>query len=121
MNKPKTRVSIAKEYGKSIFFHINCYCISPECSHLLEMEYNEQCNDLEMNIYSDIEVHSLYNSNWFIRQWLKVKGIFKIIFGIPLTYSSCIIIYGEDHINDYIEALEYAREKFKKIKEDDNG
>lgn len=120
MSKPKTRVSIAKEYDKSMFFHITCHCISPECTHILEMEYDKRCNDLEMNIYADIKVHSLYNSNWFIQQWLKVKGIFKIIFGVPLTYTSNIVIYGEDHINDYIEALEHAKAKFKKFKVDDN-
>ncbi len=120
MSKPSRGVSIVKEYDKTIFIHLACDCMSPDCTKIFELSYEEDVRMIIMNIYVDLMVHTLYNDNWFIRQWNKVKGIFKILFNIPLTYSTDLCLVNEDHIQDFIDALEYARIKLAKVEDETN-
>jgi len=117
MSKPSYGVSVVKEYDKTVFIHLICDCMSPECTKIFELSYEKDINMVIMNIYADLVVHSLYDDNWFIRQWNKVKGIFKILFNIPLTYSTDLCLVEEQHIQDFIEALEYARIKLIEAKD----
>jgi len=121
MNEPSYGISIIKEYDESIFYHLSCDCLTPEHTYVMELEFDDECGDLRLNIWSEMAVHSLYDNNWFIHQWNKIKGIWNIIFGIPLIYSSDLGITSEKHINDFIEALEYGKDKIKKFKEPKDG
>ena len=118
MNNPSYGISIVKEYDDAIFFHLACDCISPEHTYVLEMEFDDQCGDISLNIWSEMCVHSLYDTNWFTCQWNKLKGIWKIIFGIPFVYTSDVCFTNDKHITSFIEALEYGREKIKNHKRD---
>jgi len=111
MNKPSCGISIIKEYDQSTFFHLSCDCLSPEHTWVLEMDYDDTYGDMTLNIWAECCIHSMYNDNWFIRQWNKITGIWKIIFNIPFIYTSDLGITDERHINSFIEALEYGRER----------
>lgn len=113
MNKLSYEISIIKEYDSSIFYHLSCDCLSPEHTHVLELEFDDEIGDMTLNIWSEIYIRSLYNDNWFIQQWNKIVGIWKIIFCIPFIYTSDLGITDEKHINSFIEALEYGRDKLK--------
>lgn len=109
-------ITIVKEYDTSIFFHLSCACISPECTKTLEMHYDEPTNSIDFIIYVDLTFSKLYSDNWFIHQYNKIKGIFKIIFNIPLTYQSEICIQDETQLTHFIEALQYGYDKLSKFK-----
>lgn len=113
MDKPSNGISIVKENKSSVFYHLSCDCMAPEHTYVVELNYDTDVNDLTFHIYSEMCVQDIYHDNWFIRQWNKIKGIFKIIFGIPLIFTSSVILTGETEVDDFIKALEYGKEHIK--------
>jgi hypothetical protein len=127
MNKPLKKIMIEGEWDKSIMYRAACDCGSPE--HDLDMEFDKEMGLTILTFYEKVEFFSNYWYNANDSKWdafrgkigalkRRLKAIFKLLTGGYLRYESTFIIYGEKQIGDFIEALQYAKEKTKAFKEE---
>lgn len=134
------KVSFLNSYDystKSIWYKIDCSCTSDDHSTIIEMEYDNEMNILSLHFYKDVSYSAwlfwkddnifgkFIDSLKIIKR--RIVGAIKLIFTGHLEMSEEFILMSENHINDFIEALQEAKEFCKEdinnekgIKENEN-
>ena len=128
-----TKLSFINNYdhkdGRSIWYKIDCDCSSDEHAANIEMEWDNEINMLVLNFYKEVSYSAWLfwkDDNFFGKAvdayriiMRRIKGAIKLIFTGSLEMQDEFIIQDEQHINDFIEALEeakqYCREGKKEI------
>lgn len=105
------------EYDKALFYKVECDCGSKD--HQLGIEIDsDKWPILSLTFYADLE-STIYwgKTNWFIRQWRKIKIITKIIFTGYITMEQEFLLIDDKHIDSYINALKEGKEILKRNRE----
>lgn len=123
MKKINYKVMKAGEFlGKEpvVYYKVDCDCGSDD--HILSFEIEHDESMLSLITYQKLSWSSYYSyNNIFGRLWRKIKAIFKLIFLDYIDIEGSIILQGEEHIQNFIDALEEGREQVKKsIKDYEN-
>lgn len=114
ISKFKKMVSRFWDTKDSVAYKVGCSCGSDDCGATIEIEYDPELQDmLLMHFYTEIHIGwynmgDLYNEgilNWFRFQVAKIKTAIKVLFTGRLEMSGEFILQGEEHIKDFIEAL----------------
>jgi hypothetical protein len=129
------KVSFLNKYdydkGKSIWYKISCDCGSDDHGATIEIEYDKEINMLFLHFYKEVE----YAAWWFWKDdnflgkikdiynciIKRIKGSIKLLFTGRLEMEDEFILSREDHINDFIEALQEGKEYCKEENSGDSG
>lgn len=118
------KVSFVNNYdykdGKSIWYKIDCDCGSDEHATTIEMEYDKSMNILSIHFYKEVSYSawSFWKDDDFFGKVKdayriiirRIKGSIKVLFTGHLPMSDEFILINEQHINDFIEALQEAKQ-----------
>jgi len=104
----------------SIFYKVICEC--GNCDMDLELEYDPEINFIELYFFKDISALDYdYSWNIFKRIYWRIKTALKILFKGRIYMDGSLTIRSEQHINDFIFALQEGQKKLKEnIKKDDH-
>lgn len=116
------RVMKLHEFEKSVFYRVACDCGAKDCDLSLIIEYDEELNYISLNMYKNLHASAHWNYGWkyfdFIRVWQnKIKMIKDILCKGYIEVQEEFLIKDENHINEFIEALEEGKEYIKKYLE----
>lgn len=101
-----------------VFYKADCTCCSNKCITSIDLEYDKDFGDINMNFYKDIAWCSSWgNLNWFQRAWKRITACTRILFTGFIELEESFQITGVDHIDSFIEALNEGKEKLVKHKE----
>jgi len=115
------RIMKLSEFDKAVYFRLACGCDADFHDTTIELEYDEEFNDIYLNLYKRIDIVDTWQDlNWFRRLILRLKKAYRILIHGYFEYEDTIIISGEEHIKAFIEALEYGRTKLIKDNNDIN-
>ena len=96
----------------SIFYKVICEC--GECSLDLELEYDSELEMLILYFYKEISARDYDKSfNIFKRLFWRIKTALKVLFKGSIYMDGDLLIRSEQHINDFIAALEQGQKKIK--------
>ena len=110
------RVMKIHEFDKSVFYRVACDCTDPEHDMTIELEVDEDI--LGLHIYSNLETSIYWGyNNWFTRQYKKIKYCFRLIFLGYIEVEQEFLFMEEEHINDFIKALQEGRDTMLDKKE----
>ncbi len=126
-DKPMKKIMVEGEFSKSIMYRAACDCGSPDHDLVIDMEFDKELGLTILTFYEKVEFSPYYWGNTEDSKWVafkgkmgalkrRVKAAFKLLTGSHLEYDSTFIMYGEDQIDDLIKAFEYAREKTRALK-----
>jgi hypothetical protein len=124
MSKPARGICKVAEYDTSVFYNVQCSCMSDKHAQTITLDIDDDV--IMLSIYSTIWTH--YNNRWcdtwqeklehfYNSQTLKWKQVFKLIFTGQVEAENEFLFQGEEQIRDYIAALEEGLEKLNSIKE----
>ena len=130
VEKPMRKVMIIGEWDKSrsIMFRAECDCGHQDHDMTIDIEIDK--NDIvSINFYKKMAVNAYYwydpNDLFFDRIIGKVKSVWKrikvcteILFTGFTKMESEFTFLEKEHIEDFIKALEYGKEKIGKWQED---
>lgn len=119
-----TKVSFRNNFDhkevRSIWYKVECDCGSDEHAATIEMEYDKEMNMLSLHFYKEVSYSAWCfwkDDNFFgkvkdayriiIR---RIKGAIKVLFTGHLPMEDEFLLVDEQHINDFIEALEEAKQ-----------
>jgi len=107
------------EYDDLIFYRVACACGNNECDCDITIEYDKSIKTISMSFCKNLYWNDYYGHKIFITRWLsRLKASFKLLFTGHIKVNEEFLIQSEDHINDFITALQEGREKMKKNKGD---
>jgi hypothetical protein len=96
----------------SIFYKVICDC--GDCYLDLELEYDPECDLIELNLFKEISARDYDSSfNIFKRFYWRIKTALKVLFKGVIYMDGSLIIQSEQHINDFIFALQEGQKKIK--------
>lgn len=105
----------SKSFRDSIFYKAACDCGSDDCTQTLILEYDRLGKFISLDMYAKESFSSYYSGrSWVERFWLRVKAAFKILFMDYIDVEGDFVFSGEEHIQDYIIALQSGLEELKK-------
>jgi len=96
------------QYDQAVFYQIACDCGSNE--HQLGLEMDVDNGILTLHLYADFEA-SVYwgKSNWFMRQWRKLKIILRLCFVGYIKMDQEFLIVDDKHVDSFINALQEGK------------
>lgn len=115
-----TRVCTMGEFETSVFLHAHCSCGHENHSQTLEIELDEDCDIINLLIYSKIVtpyVHEpscnapfLEKVEYFYKDWkARFSWIISIIFKGYVQAENVFTLDGDKQIEDYIDAISRAK------------
>lgn len=117
------RICKVAEYNNSVFLKAHCSCIDDDHVHTLILGYDTELNLLNLEIYAksftpwgnyDNAKTPLEKIEKIFKDWKRrISWIFSIIFKGYVETETSFEFYGEDQINDYLNALQEAKLKIK--------
>ncbi len=110
------RVMKTHDFDKSVFYRVACDCTEPDHDMTIEMEIDNDFPNIGLHIYAKLE-SSVYwgGSNWFERQWKRIKYSMSLLFKGWIEVEQEFLFINDEHISNFIEALEDGREKMRKL------
>ena len=124
-SKFKKFVSLNDKYPYMIGYRVDCACGDHEHSSHIDIEYDQELNDIQLVFYKTVH-YEYWNENdgffyWFKNIWVRIKKATKLIFTGDIEMSESFMLIGEDHINNFIEAmqegLEHCNEYIKNLED----
>ena len=98
-----------------IFYRVACACGDNECDCDIIFEHDKNINDISINFYKNLYWHDYYNHDMFITRWLaRLKLSLKILFTGNVKVQGEFLIQSEEHINNFIMALQEGKKKIQK-------
>ena len=99
-------------FRDTVFLKAHCHCGSDDCAQTLIVEADRIMDSVTLEICST--AYSEYTSNgWWSTQLVKLKWIFSILVKGRVEVENCFIFRDTDAVDDYITALQEAREFLK--------
>lgn len=104
-----------------VVYKLNCNCDSNDHLTSIEIERDDDLHDLTIHFYKKMIWTSQWGEiAWYQRIWKRLICSIKMLFTGWIEVEEYVIIYGEDHINSLIEALEEGKQQIKKSLENEN-
>ena len=117
-NQPTSfRVMTTHEFDDAVFYRASCACTDKRCDLHLSLERDKEFNTISLELNDDMYYYSfqwIENPSWFLDKWYRIKGAIRILFTGRIKINNSFIFQGEDHIQDFLNALNSGMEKFKK-------
>jgi hypothetical protein len=114
------RVMITDKFKdmKSIFIRAACDCGDPDCDVTITVDPNEKYSDINLTFYKKVHSFDPNGTPENIKDRIenlisRFKRAFEIIFTGQLGMEDTFLLYGDDQITDFINAIEYARKYVK--------
>lgn len=116
-----TNICKTNEFEHSIFLKAHCGCSSDDHIQSIIIEADDHNVSLEMYTKAYTEYHgNLYDApiserlgSWYRSQKKKLKWIFSILFKGYIEVETCFLFENETSIDDYLTAIQEAKEKLK--------
>lgn len=105
--KPAYQVMKTGEWNyqqPSVMYQVGCDCSSPDCGMRMEMEVDHDY--LTLLFYKKLTFDSFAFGGWKKR----IITAFKVLFLGYIEVEECLILKGEEHIQNFIDALEEGKE-----------
>ena len=115
--------------GTSVWYRVGCRCSGEECDTTIMFEFDEDFGHIDINFYKKIMWNEYWrNSLFHKRWWARIKAACKILFTGYIDLEGNFMIQEQEHLDEFIEALQEGREKMlewqeefqKKLKEKKN-
>lgn len=120
MNKISTGVSKLKEWDDSVWYKVNCACGDSDCDAIITFDFDKDCG-INITFYKTIRWCDYNHNIWFFQRfWLRIKMAIQILFKGYIEFEGSFIIQNENHLNDFITALQEGKEKMLIKKENKN-
>ena len=103
-----------KEFDEAIFYKTSCDCLGGDHVHTLILEYDNKHKNISLSLCGNIGCYEKNYDSWFIKIWERIKLCKKLLFTGNFELEDVFDFNGEDHIKDYIKALEKGIKKLKK-------
>lgn len=108
------RVMKLHEFDDSIYYRIACQCGEQNCDLQLELEYDKDIGSINLHMHKNLRASAHWGGYWkycdFIRVWWKKLGmIWTLATKGYIEISEETMIHGEEHINNFIEALQQGK------------
>ena len=109
----------------SVMYKVSCSCGGgDECD--ITFEFNNDFGDLTLNFYKSVY---LYNPHRNADKWWEhilkiihnIKNSIKVLFGSRMTFEGDMMIQEEEHIADFIQALDEGKDYITHFKETNFG
>jgi hypothetical protein len=118
MSEFKKKVSLFDEYEDSIFYKADCDCGDKDCEVMIEVTAIRNTSMISLNFYKTINMHYFkYYKNWFVQKFYNIINRFKyafiILFTGEISLESEFILNGEEHIDNFVKAIEEGKTKMK--------
>jgi hypothetical protein len=119
-DKTSTGVSKLKEWkGSSVMYKVNCACSGGECDSMIDISFDKDFGHIDVEFYKTIMWGTYYQKKWWWEKgWLRIKMATQILFKGFTEHEGSFMLEGEDHLNDFITALQEGRDKVKQFKID---
>jgi len=105
--KPATGVLKQGDYGDSMWYYIQCDCMSEDCTHVVEVEADD--------IHVQVHLYSNHHSKWWNRnRW---KQIWQILTQGYAEMQTTIVMNEQTTLN-YSQALNSACKDVKKFRDE---
>lgn len=102
-----------------VHYKLNCNCGSDDHISTIEIEVDKEFHDMNLNFYKKMVWTSHWGDiPWYQRIWKRLTCSIKVLFTGWVELEESVLIYGEDNINSFIEALEEGKQIIKKGLED---
>lgn len=98
----------------AVYYTLLCDCGSTECDTCLELLYDYDFGEIELRINANRFLSHPSPMGFFERQIKKIRAAFKILFFGRLKAPCEVLIKGDQHLDDFIQALQEGREKLNK-------
>lgn len=110
------RVMKMKEFegnNPTVYYKLDCDC--GDEAHVIMFELEHDGQDINLNLYQNIAWSAYYGSNsFFTRLKERIINSFKVLIFGHLEGQATLILSGEEHIQNFINALEEGKEYVKK-------
>jgi hypothetical protein len=125
-SKISTGISKMHKHENSISYVLSCHCASPDCAAIIDMEFDKEYGGI-ISITFYKEFYFFYPTtytdeilekikNWWKGIWWRISSAFKILFIGHIQISSDMTIDPEEHIDDFIKALQEGRDYCKEAR-----
>ena len=118
MNDVSYKVMKTEEFPGLIFYRASCSCGNVDCDMTLEFERDkETCDDMVfLNLYKSLRWCSSWVSpdTWWNRVKRRIFGTFELLLTGSIKMEESFIFQGENHILEFIAALNEGLEKIKR-------
>lgn len=102
------------EYDDSVLFRVMCDCQDSGHDLHVELEYDNKFGTVDLHFYPELKWADYYNScNFFKRMYHRVKYCARVLLFGEIELYSDMIFTKEEHIDNFIKALEVSRDKLK--------
>jgi len=106
------------DYDNAIFYRVACACGNNECDCDISLEYDKSIKTVSMIFYKNLYWNDHYTDKRFITRWLsRLKVSLKVLFTGYIKVNEEFLIQSEEHIDNFITALQEGKEKIKKNKQ----
>lgn len=111
---PIFRVMKTHEFDDSIYYRVACQCGDPQCDLTLEIDYDKKIGTINLFMSKKLMASAHWGGYWkycdFIRViWKKLGMIWDIATKGYIEVSEETMIQGEEHIDNFIEALQQGK------------
>ena len=108
------RIMKVHEFEKAIYYRASCSCGEPDCDLTLELERDDDCKMIFLNMYKNLCWSAHWRSdNFFQILWRKIKMACRILFTGYTKVEECFIFCGDEQIDDFLNALKEGRNYLK--------
>lgn len=109
------RVMKLSEFDDAVYYRLACGCDADFHDTTIELEYDKEFNNVYLRFYRDENVVDTWEDlSWFSRLKSRIKKAYRILIHGYFSHEFCIIINGQEHIESFIEALQYGLDKLKR-------
>jgi len=116
------RVMKLSEFDDAVYFRLACGCDANFHDTTIELEYDEELSNIYLRFYKDEDVVDTWEDlNWFSKLKLRIAKAYRILVRGYFSHEFCIIIDGREHIESFIEALQYGMNKLKRKRKSCEG
>jgi len=107
------RIMKMSEGDSYVFYRLSCSCGDSEDDIDLELSHDDDIFEMvNIDMYGDFK-WCYCNDPFHVRMWKRITGSLRLLFTGHVEMHHGLIIQGEDHINDFIVALEEGLDKIK--------
>lgn len=98
--------------GKNPAIYYTAVCGCGDHYKNIELEYIEDVNDIQANLYYDLHSKDYYwSDNIFQRIWHRIKLALRILIKGSVKVHGDFLFSSSEQIDDYIKALQEGRNK----------
>lgn len=104
------------DFDTGVFYKVDCSCGDDDDITTIEIDCDYGI--LSLNFYKKLEWSAYWGDrNFFERIWHRIKGSLKMLFTGYVYVEGSTIMQSNEHIDNFIAALEEGKQKMNKCSE----